>query len=135
LGRSQSRRLNELRSRREVLAARYDKLLADLPLILPVRLTDRESAWHLYVVEIDDTKTGRTRADIFAHMRDQKIGVNVHYIPIHLQPYYGALGFQRGDFPASERYYGRAISIPLFPALTESQQLRVAGALRNALGV
>lgn len=135
LGRSQLRRLNELRSRREVLAARYDKLLADLPLILPVRLTDRESAWHLYVVEIDDTKTGRTRADIFAHMRDQKIGVNVHYIPIHLQPYYGALGFQRGDFPASERYYGRAISIPLFPALTESQQLRVAGALRNALGV
>jgi dTDP-4-amino-4,6-dideoxygalactose transaminase len=67
-------------------------------------------------------------------MREQGIGVNVHYIPVHLQPYYQALGFRAGDFPAAEAYYRGAISLPLFPALTEAQQQRVANTLRAALG-
>jgi dTDP-4-amino-4,6-dideoxygalactose transaminase len=115
------------------LADRYDELLKGLPLLLPVRLNDRESSWHLYAVEIDDTKTDKTRAAVFDYLRGENIGVNVHYIPIHTQPFYRRLGFRRGDFPVSERYYERAISIPLFPAMTEAQQDRVVTALRNAL--
>lgn len=133
LGESQLRRLDGMQAQRTVLAERYDKLLADLPLILPPRQADRVSAWHLYAVEIDDANTDRTRAAVFQSLREAKIGVNVHYIPIHIQPYYAAMGFRRGDFPAAERYYARTISLPLFPALTEAQQQRVVDALSGAL--
>jgi dTDP-4-amino-4,6-dideoxygalactose transaminase len=95
-------------------------------------LNDRESARHLYAVEIDEARTGKLRSEVFAHLRSSKIGVNVHYIPIHTQPFYRRFGFQWGDFPASEHYYGRAISIPMFPAMTESQQDRVIAELHNA---
>jgi UDP-4-amino-4,6-dideoxy-N-acetyl-beta-L-altrosamine transaminase len=133
LGTSQLQRLDGLRDAREILASRYEELLGDLPLLLPVRLSDRVSAWHLYAVEIDDTKTDKARGEVFSHLRNAEIGVNVHYIPIHMQPFYRKLGFRSGDFPASERYYGRTISIPLFPAMTEKQQRHVATTLRNAL--
>jgi UDP-4-amino-4,6-dideoxy-N-acetyl-beta-L-altrosamine transaminase len=133
LGVSQLRRLDKLKSKRELLANRYDELLADFPLILPLRLSDRKSSWHLYVVEIDEKRTNKARTEVFNYLRAEKIGANVHYIPIHTQPFYEKLGFKIGDFPASERYYGRAISIPLFPALTEAQQQRVVAALEHAL--
>lgn len=133
LGRSQLRRLGVLRSQREALTVRYDKILAGLPLILPPRFSDRLSAWHLYVVEIDASKTDQSRAEVFKRMREENIGVSVHYIPIHRHPFYSRLGFKPGDFPASERYYDRAMTIPLFPAMTELQQNRVATALQNAL--
>jgi UDP-4-amino-4,6-dideoxy-N-acetyl-beta-L-altrosamine transaminase len=133
LGSSQLKRLDAMQARRAQLAAQYGDLLADLPLILPAELPDRTSAWHLYAVEIDEKRTDRRRADVFQALRDAKIGANVHYIPIHTQPYYQRLGFRQGDFPASEHYYSRAISLPLFPALTLAQQQRVAGVLREAL--
>lgn len=133
LGLSQLGRLDALHRQRIALADRYDELLDGLPLLRPVRLDDRQSAWHLYAVEIDDTRTRRTRAEVFQAMRAAQIGVNVHYIPIHTQPYYAALGFRRGDFPAAEAYYARALSLPLFPALTEEQQQRVVDSLRAAL--
>jgi UDP-4-amino-4,6-dideoxy-N-acetyl-beta-L-altrosamine transaminase len=133
LGLSQLARLDVMRARREALAARYDQLVAGLPLLIPARLPDRQSAWHLYVIEVDGARTAKTRAEVFEHLRNAGIGVNVHYIPIHTQPYYARLGFRRGDFPASERYYSRAISIPLYPALTESQQDRIVDALSGAL--
>ena len=133
LGSSQLKRLEQLKARRKTLADRYDELLADLPLILPLKLPDRESARHLYVIEIDEQRTRCTRADVFDYLRKKNIGVNVHYIPIHTQPFYRRLGFRWGDYPASERYYQRAISIPLFPALTSTQQARVVDALRIAL--
>ena len=133
LGRSQLLRLDELHARRRSLADRYDELLRGLPLLLPVRLPDRESAWHLYVVEVDDSGTSARRADVFAALRAARIGVNVHYIPIHTQPYYRHLGFMPGDFPAAESYYARAMSLPLFPALTDAQQERVAEVLRREL--
>jgi UDP-4-amino-4,6-dideoxy-N-acetyl-beta-L-altrosamine transaminase len=132
LGNSQLRRLSRLRSQRETLVHRYDRLLADLPLVLPLHFNDRSSAWHLYVVEVDESRTKKTRGEIFLKLREENIGVNVHYIPIHTQPYYGRLGFRRGDFPVSERYYERAVTIPLFPQMTEVQQLRVAKALQVA---
>lgn len=133
LGRSQLERLTAMHLARVALADRYDELLADLPLRLPPRLADRISAWHLYAVEIDSKRSGRSRAHVFSQLRESGIGVNVHYIPIHTQPYYRRLGFARGDFPAAEQYYAGAISIPLFPAMLPAQQLRVASALRAAL--
>ncbi len=133
LGLSQLARLDAMRMRREVLAERYDRLLSGLPALTPPRLLDRRSSWHLYVIEIDETRTATTRAQVFEHLRNAGIGANVHYIPIHTQPFYARLGFKRGDFPASEHYYSRAISIPLFPALTEDQQDQIASALSGVL--
>jgi dTDP-4-amino-4,6-dideoxygalactose transaminase len=133
LGRSQLARLAALHQARIALADRYDEGLAELPLRLPPRRADRVSAWHLYAIEIDAKRCGRSRAEVFAALREQGIGVNVHYIPIHTQPYYRALGFARGDFPAAEQYYAAAISIPLFPAMTAQQQQRVVEAIRAAL--
>jgi dTDP-4-amino-4,6-dideoxygalactose transaminase len=133
LGLSQLKRLDDMHARREARASRYDELLAHLPLILPIRLEDRRSSWHLYAVEIDEAKTSKPRAQVFQHLRNAGIGVNVHYIPIHTQPFYARLGFKLGDFPASERYYGRSLSIPLFPSLTEEEQRHVANSLAAAL--
>lgn len=133
LGLSQLARLEAMQSRREELAARYDRLLANLPVLLPPRLSDRRSSWHLYAIEIDETRTSKTRADVYKQLREAGIGVNVHYIPIHTQPFYARRGFKRGDFPASERYYERTISIPLFPALTDGQQEFVAQSVSRAL--
>ena len=101
--------------------------------MLPLRLEDRTSSWHLYAVEVDASRTATTRAQLFDALRQAQIGVNVHYIPIHTQPFYQALGFRPGDFPASEKYYARALSLPLFPAMTQQQQDTVAGVLREAL--
>jgi len=133
LGISQLARLEQMHARRSELADRYDGLLAALPVILPPRQADRVSAWHLYAVELDESRTQATRASVFGLMRQAGIGVNVHYIPIHTQPYYARLGFRRGDFPAAEHYYSRAISLPLFPAMTEKQQDIVFRTLRAAL--
>jgi dTDP-4-amino-4,6-dideoxygalactose transaminase len=122
-----------MQSARLGLAQRYEHKLAALPLLRPIALPDRVSACHLYVVEIDDSRTPRTRAEVFAALRAEQIGVNVHYIPIHTQPYYAKLGFRRGDFPMAERYYDRALSIPLFPAMTQVQQDRVVDTLASVL--
>lgn len=133
LGLSQLRRLESMHARRVALADRYDQLLAGLPLELPARVPDRTSAWHLYPVEIDPTRSHRSRGDVFHAMREAQIGVNVHYIPIHIQPFYAQLGFRRGDFPHAEHYYDHAISLPLFPRMTEQQQLTVVNTLTSAL--
>jgi UDP-4-amino-4,6-dideoxy-N-acetyl-beta-L-altrosamine transaminase len=125
LGLSQLKRLQAMHARRVALADRYDALLASLPLRLPARADDRVSSWHLYAVELDPARTQRTRAEIFAAMRAAQIGVNVHYIPIHTQPYYRRLGFKPRDFPVAETYYSNAISLPLHPRLTNLQQDRV----------
>ena len=133
LGISQMVRLDDMRTRRAAHADRYDRLLADLPFRLPARRHGAESAWHLYVIEVDEQRTTATRADVFNALREAQIGANLHYAPIHLQPYYRRLGFKPGDFPAAETYANRAITIPLFPALTTEQQDRVVAVLRNAV--
>lgn len=133
LGLSQLSRIGPLHRARIERADRYDALLGELPLLLPARRADRVSAWHLYAVEIDDGRCKLARAELFAALHEARIGANVHYIPIHTQPYYQALGFRAGDFPDAERYYARALSIPLFPALTDSQQDRVVDTMRRAL--
>jgi UDP-4-amino-4,6-dideoxy-N-acetyl-beta-L-altrosamine transaminase len=132
LGCSQLQRLDAFQRRRIELADRYDTMLAKLPLKLPARLADRQSAWHLYAIEID-AQGGHQRDEVFAGLRKAQVGVNVHYIPIHTQPFYVRLGFRHGDFPAAEHYYAGAISLPLFPAMTDAQQTTVIEALQGLM--
>jgi UDP-4-amino-4,6-dideoxy-N-acetyl-beta-L-altrosamine transaminase len=133
LGTSQMRRLHQLVTRRRELAARYDAMLADSGLSLPRRTPDAESAWHLYVIGWNEQRSGKSRRQAFDNLRAASIGVNVHYIPVHLQPYYRGLGFREGDFPVAERYYRSAISIPLYAGLVDADQDRVVAALRSEL--
>lgn len=134
LGVSQMARLSEFVVRRNALAERYDRLLAGLRVFLPVRMAEARSSFHLYVIRLQDDLVPHHRA-IFEELRDNNIGVNLHYIPVHLQPYYRGLGFLLGDFPNSENYYRRAISIPLYPGLTEVEQDRIVEVLSSALGL
>jgi dTDP-4-amino-4,6-dideoxygalactose transaminase len=127
LGLSQIDRLGEFVERRNALAARYDVLLADLDLTRPVQLPDSYSAYHLYPIQVKD------RARVFAELRDAGIGVNVHYIPVHLQPFWAARGFKLGDFPNAESYYDHGISIPLYAGLTDADQDVVVQAIKAAL--
>lgn len=130
LGLSQSRRLLPIIQKRQLLAANYHRLLADLPLSLPQLDDINISAWHLFIIRLDD-KTKRKA--VFDGMREAGIGVNVHYIPIHTQPYYQQLGFDWGDFPVAEDFYERIISLPMFPELTGEQQQYVADTLAGLL--
>lgn len=131
LGLSQLQRLAPYVERRQQLAARYDRLLQGLPLMLPRHEGEATSALHLYIVRLAGAR--RSHLEVFESLRADGIGVNLHYIPVHLQPYYAAMGFRPGDFPQAERYYQEAISLPMFPALTEAEQDQVVASLRNAL--
>lgn len=133
LGLSQMRRLGQFLRRRRELVARYDRLLADLPVTRPLLDVLEESAWHLYVIRIDPQRAGKTRRQVYDSMRAAGIGVQVHYIPVHLQPYYRALGFKPGHCPEAERYSEEALSLPLYPAMSDAEQEQVVEALRAAL--
>ena len=122
LGYSQMQRVDEFVAHRRYLARRYDKLLTDLPLKLPHQSIDTNSSWHLYVVRIDTDKVKIAKQEIFNKMRDKGISLNVHYIPVHTQPYYERLGFKRGDFPVSERYYEEVFTLPLYYGLSDDKQ-------------
>ncbi|MDA4848651.1 UDP-4-amino-4,6-dideoxy-N-acetyl-beta-L-altrosamine transaminase [Hoeflea poritis] len=129
LGHAQLARLEDYVARRNALADRYDRMLGGMPISRPGRTTASRSAFHLYIVRIS---AERHRA-VFEGLRASGIGVNLHYIPVHLQPYYRDLGFSDGDFPEAERYYAEAISLPLFPAMTEAMQDEVVDALAGLL--
>ena len=130
LGLSQIVRLEEFVERRRAIASRYDALLKQLSVDLPGRLPEANSSWHLYVLRLQDAARHLT---VFQSLRSDEIGVNLHYIPIHLQPYYQQRGFCRGDYPVSEDYYSRAISLPIYPDLDEASQLKVVAALEKAI--
>jgi UDP-4-amino-4,6-dideoxy-N-acetyl-beta-L-altrosamine transaminase len=131
LGSSQLSRVDAYVARRHELARRYDQRLGQMPVALPYQHPEGYSALHLYPVWIDPQH--RSRAEVFKAMRAKGIGVNVHYIPVHTQPYYRALGFSPGSFPNAERYYAGAISLPMFPTMTEKEQDCVIEALTSAL--
>ena len=134
LGISQLDRVDDFVSKRHALKERYDLLLKDLPIILPYQSKDSYSSLHLYPIKIDISKQNNiTRIDVFNKLRLNNIGVNVHYIPIHMQPYYQDLGFQPGDFPNSELYYEGALSLPLFSSMTIEQQDKVVAELSQSL--
>ncbi len=132
LGISQMSRLDEFVSARADRARSYDQALADLALRLPYQAPMTASSWHLYVIQLADA--ARHRA-VFDALRADGIGVNLHYIPVHLQPYYLAKGFNKGDFPMAEDYYARSISIPLFSHMTDAQQQAVVDAVKKHVGV
>jgi UDP-4-amino-4,6-dideoxy-N-acetyl-beta-L-altrosamine transaminase len=131
LGLSQMGRLEEFHARRHAIARRYDSILKGLPLVTPWQHPDGVSGLHLYVVRLKLDTIGKTHREVFTALRAAGIGVNLHYIPVYRQPYYERMGFQRADFPEAERYYAEAITLPIFPGLTERQQDEVAQALRK----
>src|SRR5690606_6392731 len=133
LGTSQLDRLDEYVSRRHALARRYDVALKSLPVTTPWQHPDTYSGLHLYVVRVQQDESGKSRAQVFNALRDAGIGVNVHYIPVHTQPYYRRMGFAPGAFPQAEQYYAEAISLPLFPTMTEQQQDEVIATLGSVL--
>jgi len=133
LGCSQLRRLDEYVDARNQLAKYYDQDLEGLPLTIPVRNPDCYSSFHLYIIRLDLNALSITHREAFERLRKEGVGVNLHYIPVHLQPYYKSFGFQNSDFPEAERYYSEAISIPMYPTITEQEQSEVVSALRKVL--
>jgi UDP-4-amino-4,6-dideoxy-N-acetyl-beta-L-altrosamine transaminase len=133
LGSSQMFRLDEFVKRRRYLANRYNKLLADLPVKLPYQQPDSKSSWHVYVIRLDLDQVKIDKQTIFAKMRKLEINLNLHYIPVHTQPYYQEIGFKKGDFPVSEQYYKEVFTLPLYYSLTDKQQDYIVESLREVL--
>jgi UDP-4-amino-4,6-dideoxy-N-acetyl-beta-L-altrosamine transaminase len=132
LGLSQMSRLDEFHQRRHAIARRYDSLLAELPVITPWQHPDSVSGLHLYIIRLRLNRLRKTHREVFEAMRDAGIGVNLHYIPVYRQPYYERMGFRRTNYPEAERYYAEAISLPMYPGLTDENQDQVVNALRRA---
>lgn len=133
LGVTQMERLDHYVARRHQLARRYDELLAGLPVTTPWQHPDSYSGLHLYVIRLQLDKIDKAHREVFESLRELGIGVNLHYIPVHTQPYYQRMGFQVGDFPEAECYYAQAISLPMFQTMSEDQQDDVAAAVRQAV--
>lgn len=133
LGISQMQRLDDFVAKRHQLQKNYDQLLTSLPLVKPYQSKDSYSALHLYPIQLQLENIQKNRAQVFHDLREAGVGVNVHYIPIHTQPYYQSLGFRLGDFPIAEAYYQQALTIPMFHSLTSQQQEQVVTALHKVL--
>lgn len=133
LGISQLQRLSQFVETRQQLVARYHQYLVNLPITLPVSIENTISSWHLYVIRLQLDKIKLIHKDVFDALRCRGIGVNIHYIPVHLQPYYQKMGFKFGDFPEAEKYYQEAISLPLFYGMTHKEQDQVITALQEIL--
>ena len=133
LGVSQMERLDEFVALRHQRQVRYDKLLKGLPIVVPYQSLDSYSALHLYPIQLELENISKSHTQVFDELRQKGLGVNLHYIPVHIQPYYEKMGFSRGDFPEAEKYYSRAISIPIFQGLTIEIQDEVVNALKKVL--
>jgi len=133
LGVSQMKRLDDFVATRHQLQQRYDELLKGLPVITPYQDKDSYSALHLYPIQLKLDKIVKTHVQVFDELRKNDLGVNVHYIPVHTQPYYQSMGFKPGDFPNAESYYSRAMSIPLFHGLSIEMQDQVVDVINKVL--
>lgn len=133
LGYSQLQKLDKFVARRRELVARYDELLKDLPLHTPFVMEGANPSWHLYVVRVDFDKVKKSKKQIFAEMKERGITLNLHYIPVHTQPYYEQLGHKPEECPVSLDYYREAFTLPLYYSLTEEQQDEVVTALKEVL--
>ncbi|MBU0671650.1 MAG: DegT/DnrJ/EryC1/StrS family aminotransferase, partial [Candidatus Margulisbacteria bacterium] len=121
LGMEQLKKLGTFIERRREIVEKYNKAFAKIDgLVLPVEKDKVKSSWHLYVVQVKNE-----RRKVFESLRKSGIGVNVHYIPVHLQPYYQNLGYKAGDCPNAETYYKGAITLPLYPKMTDEDVDRV----------
>ena len=133
LGASQMTKLDAFVARRRQLVQRYHEKLNGLPIRTPYCLPEANPAWHLYIVRLDLDRVKKSKQEIFAGMKEHGVMLNLHYIPVHLQPYYRDLGFGDGDFPVSEQYYREALTLPLYYDLTDAQQDAIIAALRDVL--
>tara|TARA_B100000963_G_C22575017_1_gene647975 strand:+ start:235 stop:1398 length:1164 start_codon:yes stop_codon:yes gene_type:complete len=133
LGITQLKRIEDFISLRHKVATNYDKMLKDMPINLPYQLDNTKSSLHLYVIRLKLEKIQITHKQFFEGMRSKGIGVNLHYIPVHLHPYYKKLGFRLGDFPEAEKYYSEAVSIPIFPNLSSEDQNKVVETISSLL--
>ena len=133
LGLSQLERLDEYVKIRNELAIRYNKLLSDLPISTPQIIPEAYSAFHLYVIRLKLNEIHLSKKEVYERLVDAGVGVNLHYIPIHLHPYYKKMGFKPGSYPEAEHYYNEAISIPLYPNLTKDMQDTVISEIKKAL--
>lgn len=133
LGFSQMARLDEYVERRHDIANRYDELLQELPVKPQHRPSDSYSGMHLYVIRLETEKLTKTHKQMFSEFRDSGVGVNLHYIPVHTQPLYQAMGFKIGDYPQAELYYTQAISLPMFPGMSEKDQCYIEQVLERVI--
>lgn len=133
LGVSQMQRLDDFVAMRHQLQQRYDVQLKELPLITPHQDKDSYSALHLYPIQLELDKITKSHPQVFDELRQNDLGVNLHYIPVHRQAYYKSMGFSQGDFPNAESYYSRAISIPMFQGLSFEMQDRVVDIIKKVL--
>ncbi|MBP6422416.1 MAG: UDP-4-amino-4,6-dideoxy-N-acetyl-beta-L-altrosamine transaminase [Propionivibrio sp.] len=134
LGLSQMQRLDEFVAKRRLIAKRYDELLADFWVTTPWQIPDADSSLHLYIVRLKRDQINFAQKDIFERLRSFGILVNLHYIPMYRHPYFEAMGFIRDKFPEAEKYYAEAISLPIFPTLSETQQTEVVERLKSPIG-
>jgi len=136
LGVSQMNRLDSFIEKRHEIFNRYNKYFQDIPIIkIPWQSNDRYSSLHLYVIRIDKNKSKVSHNALFNHLRDNNVGVNIHYIPIYRQPFYSKFNFNFSDFPESEDYYSEAISIPIYPDLDKDSQEFVYKLIKSQVGI
>ncbi len=133
LGCSQLKRIDNFIIRRHAIASNYNDLLKDLPIVLPQENLNSYSSLHLYIIRLKLNEINKTHKEVFLAIKKREIGINLHYIPIHMHPYYQSLGFKKGDFPNSEKYASESISIPIFPQLSEKLQNDVVKAIKDSL--
>jgi len=133
LGVSQMKRLDEFVTKRHAIAQRYNQLLSELPVLTPYQHEDGYSGYHLYVIRLKLAEINKTQRQVYDALHEADILVNLHYIPVYRQPYYEKMGFTAGYCPLAEQYYAEAISIPLYPGLTEAQQDQVVAVIREAV--
>lgn len=134
LGLSQMQRLDEFVARRHAIAKCYDQMLCSLPVLLPWQHADSYSGCHLYVIRLKLDEINTTHRQVYEALRKADIQVNLHYIPVYRQPYYEQMGFRVGHCPKAEQYFSEAISLPMYPGLTEAEQNKVVSTLRLAIG-
>lgn len=133
LGYSQMNRLEDFVARRRYLANRYNEKLKALPLKIPYQSADTNSSWHIYVVRLDFNQVKKSKVQIFAEMREKGVTLNLHYIPVHTQPYYEKLGHKPEDCPNAIKYYEEAFTLPLYYSLTDEQQDYIVNSLAEVL--
>ena len=133
LGCSQMEHLDDFVERRRTLAQQYDALLKGLPLVTPYVMDGTVPSWHIYIVRMNCRQIKKSKQQIFVEMKERGIALNLHYIPVHRQPYYEKLGFRQGDFPHSEKYYEEAFTLPLYYSLTDAEQEQIVNCLQEIL--
>ena len=133
LGISQLARLDEFIEKRSDIKCQYDEQLADFPAQIQYQSDDRYSSCHLYVIRLDVSHFEKTHLQIINELHSEGVGVNVHYIPVHSQPWYRQMGFKLGDFPEAESFYQEAVSLPIFPSLSKEEVSRVVDALHKVV--